>query len=228
MIATSKPAVGYIRMSTDKQEDSPARQRRDIDAMAERNGYRITTWYEDHGLTGTESANRPEFRRLLANAKNRRFEAVLLSEQSRMSREDVFDAMQHWKQLRDAGVKNLAKPDQAKLAVAIRQTIASITLGIHDAKCGKISYREITGTLEFHPAFGIDPIEIPDDVLGQRRIWREIGELARRSKQPIHLADVCEMIESPDPSHACYHMRREQEAGLVRKVGHQGGWLAID
>ena len=105
MIATSKPAVGYIRMSTDKQEDSPARQRRDIEAMAERNGYRITTWYEDHGLTGTESANRPEFRRLLANAKNRRFEAVLLSEQSRMSREDVFDAMQHWKQLRDAGVK---------------------------------------------------------------------------------------------------------------------------
>jgi DNA invertase Pin-like site-specific DNA recombinase len=102
MIATSKPAVGYIRMSTDKQEDSPARQRRDIEAMAERNGYRITTWYEDHGLTGTESANRPEFRRLLANAKNRRFEAVLLSEQSRMSREDVFDAMQHWKQLRDA------------------------------------------------------------------------------------------------------------------------------
>ncbi|MFM8190112.1 MAG: recombinase family protein [Pirellula sp.] len=57
-------------------EDSPARQRRDIEAIAERNGYRITTWYEDHGLTGTESANRPEFRRLLANAKNRRFEAV--------------------------------------------------------------------------------------------------------------------------------------------------------
>lgn len=27
-----KPAVGYIRMSTDRQEDSPARQRRDISA----------------------------------------------------------------------------------------------------------------------------------------------------------------------------------------------------
>ena len=92
----------------------------------------------------------------------------------------------------------------------------------------KISYREITGTLEFHPAFGIDPIKIPDEVLGQRRIWREIGELTRRSKQPIHLADVCEMIESPDPSHACYHMRRAQEAGLVKKVGHQGCWIAID
>jgi hypothetical protein len=29
---------------------------------------------------------------------------VLLSEQSRMSREDIFDAMQHWRLFRDAGV----------------------------------------------------------------------------------------------------------------------------
>lgn len=28
------PAVGYIRMSTDKQEDSPARQRGEIERMA--------------------------------------------------------------------------------------------------------------------------------------------------------------------------------------------------
>lgn len=105
MIAKTKPAVGYIRMSTDKQEDSPARQRRDIERMADRQNYRITGWYEDHGLTGTESLNRPEFQRLLKNAKTGKFEAILLSEQSRMSREDVFDAMMHWKVLRDAGVR---------------------------------------------------------------------------------------------------------------------------
>jgi hypothetical protein len=125
-------------------------------------------------------------------------------------------------------VEGLHTADGVKLVHTISLTVASITIGIHDAKCGKISYREITRALEFHPAFGIDRIKIPDEVIGQRRIWREIGELARRSKQPIHLADVCEMIESPDPSHACYHMRRAQAAGLVRKVGHQGGWVAID
>ena len=32
-------------------------------------------------------------------------EAILISEQSRMSREDIFDAMMHWKLLRDAGVR---------------------------------------------------------------------------------------------------------------------------
>lgn len=105
MIANAKPAVGYIRMSTDKQEDSPARQRRDIEELAQRQNFRIVGWYEDHGLTGTESLNRPEFQRLLKNAQSGKFEAILLSEQSRMSREDIFDAMMHWKILRDAGVR---------------------------------------------------------------------------------------------------------------------------
>jgi DNA invertase Pin-like site-specific DNA recombinase len=99
-----KPAVGYVRMSTDQQQDSPARQRQDIEALAQRQGFRIIRWYEDHGQTGTESSKRREFQKLLADAKAGTFKAVLLSEQSRMSREDIFDAMQHWRLFRDAGV----------------------------------------------------------------------------------------------------------------------------
>jgi DNA invertase Pin-like site-specific DNA recombinase len=103
---TMKPAVGYIRMSSDQQQDSPARQRKDIEALAKRLGYRNVCWYEDHGVTGTESSKRKDFQKLLADAKNGSFCAVLISEQSRMSREDVFDAMVHWKLLRDAGVRS--------------------------------------------------------------------------------------------------------------------------
>ena len=33
------PAVGYVRMSTDQQQDSPARQRSDIQKLAQRMGY---------------------------------------------------------------------------------------------------------------------------------------------------------------------------------------------
>lgn len=104
-MTTTKPAVGYIHMSTDGQEDSPARQRRDIEEMSKRHGYHIIAWYEDHGLTGTASASRPEFKRLLENAKVGKFQAVLLSEQSRMSRKDNFKVMIHWRLLRDAGIK---------------------------------------------------------------------------------------------------------------------------
>jgi len=105
MKTQTKPVVGYVRMSTDQQQDSPARQRKDIQALADRAGYRIVRWYEDHGLTGTESSKRKDFQKLLADAQSGTFCAVLISEQSRMSREDVFDAMVHWKLLRDAGVK---------------------------------------------------------------------------------------------------------------------------
>ncbi len=98
------PAVGYIRMSTGRQEHSPERQRKEIEILADREGYRIIKWYEDHGLTGTESANRPEFQQLLRDAQSGRFEAILLYEQSRFSREDIFDVMLHWRLLREAGV----------------------------------------------------------------------------------------------------------------------------
>ena len=602
-MTATKPAVGYIRMSTDKQEDSPARQRRDIEEMAKRHGYHILAWYEDHGLTGTESANRPEFKRLLENAKGGKFQAVLLSEQSRMSREDIFDVMIHWRLLRDAGVKtvtcqrgeldfnnlggvitaivdqygareesvklaqrvasgqrlkakqaqriggivfgydreliddtgkvvkrvtcherfrkpatwksrlvpsedmatveavqwafksirdgetighvvrglnerdlkttfgntfrmntvirmlenpsyagvlqvgkysrgkfssmaedglivvenahdplvdpevfgrvqeilldrrqlrphsrperyilstivtcqhcgnrmygvrrtrrdqhpcfyqcntsphvvpynpdcphpavrserleafvlemirtrllekgaeqkirqsilrakqkdkthssrderllaelrrkiergtenlalaasddfaaisklltqwrddesklaerheqrgreleplpealsiparlaevpgNLAKADKAKLAHAIRQTVASITIGTRPARTGKIEYKELFGELLFHPAFGINPIQIPDEVIAQRRIWRELGELVRNADRPLHLKDLAIQIGTKDLSRAAHNVRRAETAGLIRKVGHQGGWVPGD
>lgn len=98
------PAGGYIRMSTDQQADSPERQRSEVERLAEREGYEIVEWYEDHGMTGTESAKRGDFQRLLVDAKAGKFKAVLTYEQSRLSREDVFDVMQHWRKLRDAGV----------------------------------------------------------------------------------------------------------------------------
>jgi len=41
MKTLTKPVVGYVRMSTDQQQDSPARQRKNIEALADRAGYRI-------------------------------------------------------------------------------------------------------------------------------------------------------------------------------------------
>jgi site-specific DNA recombinase len=98
------PAAAYVRMSTDRQEDSPERQRRDINELAERDGYEIIKWYEDHGKTGTESRKRTDFQKLLKDAKGGTFKAVLLTESSRLSREDPFTVIDHWRVFRDAGV----------------------------------------------------------------------------------------------------------------------------
>lgn len=98
-------AAGYIRMSTDDQANSPDRQRAEVQRLAQREGLTVTRWYEDHGESGTTTANRPEFQRLLQHASENRFAVVLTYEQSRLSREDVFDAMIYWRILKDAGVR---------------------------------------------------------------------------------------------------------------------------
>ena len=80
-----QPAVAYIRKSSDKQEDYPERQRGEIEKAAERHGFTITEWYEDHGLTGTDSANRPEFQWLLKDADDKKFAALFTFEWSRVA-----------------------------------------------------------------------------------------------------------------------------------------------
>lgn len=173
-----KAAVGYIRMSTSKQEDSPARQRAEIERMAEREGYRILRWYEDHGKTGTESANRPEFQRLLKDVARREFVAVLLYEHSRFSREDVFDAMQHWRALRDAGV-TLVSCQRGELRFDDLSGIITAIVGQHEARGESIrlAQRSLSGRQQkaragvhtSRPAFGFD-----------REISDESGNVVRR------------------------------------------------
>ncbi|MBA3315282.1 MAG: recombinase family protein [Planctomycetaceae bacterium] len=176
--AASTPAVGYIRMSSDKQEASPARQRSEIVKLAEHGGYRIIAWYEDHGLTGTQSLNRPEFQRLLKDAAEGTFKAILLFEQSRFSREDPFDAMLHWRLLRAAGVKlvachggELAFDNMGGLITAIVSQ-----QGAHDESV-KISARVVSGLRkkldDGHRPFGRSVFAL------DRELYDESGELVR-------------------------------------------------
>ena len=98
------PAVAYIRMSSDQQEDSPERQRQEIEVIAKKGGYRILKWYEDHGLTGTKSKNRPQFQQLLRDATDGGFSAIIMHEQSRFGRETALQFAGHLNHLTERGV----------------------------------------------------------------------------------------------------------------------------
>jgi len=89
-------------------------------------------------------------------------------------------------------------------------------------------FREFFGELPFHEAFGIRPITIPDKAIGHRHIWREYGELVHNADHPLHLKEFAEHINTPDMSHAAYHVRRAEKTGLIRKVGFYGGWVAVE
>lgn len=100
------PAVGYVRMSTDKQEDSPAQQKAEITKLAEREGYRILRWYEDHGFSGAKTLKRPQFRRMIRDAEEcGDFKAILCWDQDRFGRFDSIEAGEWISPLRRVGVE---------------------------------------------------------------------------------------------------------------------------
>lgn len=103
--AAKRLACGYIRMSSAKQESSPAQQRKEITALAERKGLQIVAWYVDEGISGDEIEKRPDFCRMLADARTGKFQVILCWDQDRFGRFDSLRAGYVIEPLRMAGVK---------------------------------------------------------------------------------------------------------------------------
>lgn len=86
-----KIAAAYIRVSTEDQvEFSPASQLEKIKEYAKRNGYILPEEYifRDEGISGRNTAKRPEFNRMIGTAKQKPkpFDTILLWKFSRFAR----------------------------------------------------------------------------------------------------------------------------------------------
>ncbi len=172
--------AAYVRMSGDHQEDSPDRQRCEIKKLAAREGIEICEWYEDHGISGTNSENRPSFQRLMADAGKRKFQVVLLYEHSRLSREDVYAQMEHFRAFQAAGVE-IFTCQNGRLRLDDLGGLITAFVGAHGAheESRKISGRVTSGKMNAFRkgrrvaggAFGFDR-EITDD---QGKIVRRVN-----------------------------------------------------
>ena len=74
----------YARVSTLNGQD-PEMQLREMREYAARRGWEISDEYTDHGVSGS-SESRPELNRLMADAQQRRFDAVLVWKVDRFGR----------------------------------------------------------------------------------------------------------------------------------------------
>jgi len=80
-------AAIYSRFSTDRQTDSSiADQVRVCTEHAERQGWQIAACFEDQGISGAALGNRPGVTRMLEAALARRFDVMLVTDLSRLSR----------------------------------------------------------------------------------------------------------------------------------------------
>jgi len=104
---TKKPIIcAYARVSTEReeQEDSYSRQ---IDYYTKlikaRSDWEFGGMYADHGITGTKSEVRPEFMKMINDARNGTIDRILVKNISRFSRNTV-DTIKYIRELREKGV----------------------------------------------------------------------------------------------------------------------------
>lgn len=90
-------AAQYIRMSTDRQDLSPAIQREALARFATANALEIVRSYEDEGKSGVRVSNRPQLRQLLRDvADGAPFSEILVYDVSRWGRFQDADAAAYY------------------------------------------------------------------------------------------------------------------------------------
>jgi site-specific DNA recombinase len=97
--------VGYVRMSTDRQETSPEQQRSEIEQYAAKHGYQVMRWYQDLGISGDKTDKRLQFQQMIADAADGRFKAILCWDQDRFGRFDSLESGYWIHPLRRQGVQ---------------------------------------------------------------------------------------------------------------------------
>ncbi|MCL2197285.1 MAG: recombinase family protein [Defluviitaleaceae bacterium] len=99
-----KNAVIYARYSSSSQtEQSIEGQLRDCYSFAEREGFSVIETYVDRALTG-RSDNRPDFQRMVADAKKKQFQYVIVYKLDRFTR-NRYDSAVYKHKLKQCGVK---------------------------------------------------------------------------------------------------------------------------
>ena len=92
------PAIGYIRCSTEMQEDSPDQQKTEILNFSAKNGYDVKAWFVDFGKSGTTFDQRPEFQRMKKIVENKpNFKAVICYDESRWGRAIDAEENTYWR-----------------------------------------------------------------------------------------------------------------------------------
>lgn len=118
-------AVGYLRRSTNQQEQSIADQRAAIEQYAREHGTNVLRYYVDDAISGTRSDSRKAFQAMIADARRQGcpFGIIIVYDIKRFGRVDNDEAGHYRYVLRRCGVEPSARRSLRQLWS--RQSLAS-------------------------------------------------------------------------------------------------------
>ena len=97
----------YIRLSKEDENEGPSEsvtnQKSLLDEFVRRHRLSVYDTYVDDGWSGT-SFDRPDFQRMIRDAKDGRFQAVIVHKLDRFSRER-YDSLHYMRELKKCGVQ---------------------------------------------------------------------------------------------------------------------------
>jgi len=89
-----KKAIGYLRVSTDEQENGPDAQRADLVRWCESNGAELVAVFEDKGISGAaEIDKRPGLLAALDAIREHKADFLLVAKRDRLARDVIVGAM---------------------------------------------------------------------------------------------------------------------------------------
>lgn len=112
-MAKEKRCAIYLRVST--QDQDTLLQRTELTEYAQTRGWNELAVYEDKA-TGTNT-QRPEFQRMLKDARSRKFDTLLIWKFDRFAR-SLKDLIVHLQELTDIGVSLISLKDQVDLGTS--------------------------------------------------------------------------------------------------------------
>ena len=97
--------AAYCRVSTEKeaQIDSLAKQMEFFNEFTKNNGYELYKLYADEGISGKQIKHRKQFQQMMVDAKQHKFDKVIVKDVSRFARNTV-DLLQSIRDLKSYGV----------------------------------------------------------------------------------------------------------------------------
>jgi putative DNA-invertase from lambdoid prophage Rac len=132
----------YIRVSTEHQNLDL--QKNELLQYCEIRKWSDVKIYSDFGISGSRTDNRPEFKRMMKDAKARRIDAVIVWKLDRFGR-SLIDLVNHLQELADLGVEFISLRDGIDLSTSAGKLMCGLIASFAQYERDILKERTIAG-----------------------------------------------------------------------------------